>query len=103
MKSTDCAQLDGCTRALVEQVERLELNESRRNCCEKVICAGIVISRYGDTSGCPCLRGRANCDQHVLWNGSDGALKQIIEAFEEKYPQYKVNWVEAPGQPRYCA
>ena len=41
MKSTDCAQLDGCTRALVEQVERLELNESRRNCCEKVICAGI--------------------------------------------------------------
>ena len=34
-----------------------------------------------------------------MFYGTDptGALKQIIEAFEEKYPQYKVNWVEAPA------
>lgn len=28
---------------------------------------------------------------------STGALQQMIDAFEEAYPQYKVNWVEAPA------
>jgi len=28
---------------------------------------------------------------------STGALQQMITAFEEAYPQYKVNWVEAPA------
>lgn len=28
---------------------------------------------------------------------STGALQRIIDAFEETYPQYKVNWVEAPA------
>lgn len=28
---------------------------------------------------------------------STGALQQMITAFEEAYPQYKINWVEAPA------
>lgn len=34
-----------------------------------------------------------------MFYGTDpsGALAQIIAAFEEAYPQYKVNWIEAPA------
>lgn len=34
-----------------------------------------------------------------MFYGTDptGALTQIIKAFEEAYPQYKINWVEAPA------
>lgn len=34
-----------------------------------------------------------------LFYGTDstGALQQIIDAFEAAYPQYKVNWIEAPA------
>lgn len=34
-----------------------------------------------------------------MFYGTDpsGALEQLISAFEEAYPQYKVNWIEAPA------